>query len=59
MYAEDADLCERINEDSILEYFPNTEVIHLWKKGSHKNIKLMKWHMQALIKYFKKWWGIK
>ncbi len=58
MYVEDADLCKRINEISILEYFPKTEVIHLWEKGSHKNIKLMKWHMQALIKYFKKW-GIK
>lgn len=55
MYVEDADLCKRINEISTLEYFPKTEVIHLWEKGSHKNMKLMKWHIQALIKYFKKW----
>lgn len=55
MYVEDADLCKRINQVSQLLYFPYTEVIHLWEKGSHKNIKLMKWHIQAMIKYFHKW----
>ena len=55
MYVEDADLCKRINQVSILQYFPYTSVIHLWEKGSHKNPKLMKWHIQAMIKYFEKW----
>lgn len=55
MYVEDADLCRRINQISKLEYFPETSVIHLWGKGSHKNLKLMKWHIQSMIKYFKKW----
>lgn len=55
MYVEDADLCRRINQISKLEYYPYTSVVHLWEKGSHKNPKLMKWHVQAMIKYFKKW----
>lgn len=55
MYVEDADLCRRINEVSTLEYFPYTSVIHLWEKGSHKNLKLMRWHLEALVKYFYKW----
>lgn len=55
MYVEDADLCRRINEISVLEYFPYTSVVHLWEKGSHRNVKLLKWHLQAMIKYFKKW----
>ena len=55
MYVEDADLCKRINQVSTLQYFPYTSVIHLWEKGSHKNPKLMKWHIQAMVKYFKKW----
>lgn len=55
MYVEDADLCKRINQVSVLEYFPYTSVVHLWGKESHKNMKLMKWHIQAMIKYFNKW----
>lgn len=55
MYVEDADLCKRINQVSLLEYFPYTSVVHLWEKGSHRNFKLMKWHIQAMIKYFNKW----
>ena len=58
MYVEDADLCKRINQVSRLEYYPYTSVIHLWEKGSHKNLKLLKWHMQAMIRYFVKW-GLK
>ena len=55
MYMEDADLCKRLNNLSVLEYFPDTSVIHLWQKGSHKNPKLMKWHIKSMIKYFRKW----
>lgn len=58
MYVEDADLCRRINQISVLQYFPYTSIIHLWGKGSHKNLKLMRWHIAAMIKYFRKW-GLK
>lgn len=55
MYMEDADLCKRVNLESKLMYFPNTEVIHKWEKGSHKNKKLFKYHVKSMIKYFFKW----
>lgn len=55
MYMEDADLCKRVNQKSKLMYFPNTEVIHKWEKGSHKNKKLFMYHVKSMIAYFKKW----
>ena len=55
MYMEDADLCKRVNQNSKLMYFPYTEVIHKWEKGSHKNIKLFKYHVKSMMKYFIKW----
>lgn len=58
MYIEDADLCKRVNEISKLMYYPETKVIHKWEKGSHKNMKLFRYHLISMFRYFKKW-GIK
>lgn len=58
MYVEDADLCKRVNQISKLMYFPGTKVIHKWKKGSHKDVMLLKHHVQSMGYYFKKW-GLK
>ncbi len=55
MYMEDADLCKRVNQISKLMYIPDTEVIHKWEKGSHKNRELFMYHIQSMIKYFVKW----
>lgn len=55
MYMEDADLCKRVNQVSKLVYCPYTTVVHKWEKGSHKNKKLFKIHVQSMIAYFKKW----
>ena len=58
MYIEDADLCKRVNQVSRLMYLPDANVVHKWEKGSHKNMKLFKYHIKSMIYYFKKW-GIK
>ena len=58
MYLEDADLCKRVNHESKLMYFPGTSVIHKWEKGSHKDKTLFKYHLNSMIKYFRKW-GLK
>lgn len=58
MYVEDADLCKRVNKVSKLMYYPYTEIVHNWEKGSHKNLLLLKYHIKSTIYYFKKW-GIK
>lgn len=55
MYLEDADLCKKVSARSKLMYIPSATVIHKWKKGSHKNLCLFKYHLQSMWLYFKKW----
>lgn len=55
MYMEDADLCRRVRRENRLVYCPDTTVIHRWEKGSHKNWKLLSYHILSMIKYFHKW----
>lgn len=55
MYLEDADLCRRVNQISQLVYCPESEVIHKWEQGSHKNYHLFIEHLKSYIIYFKKW----
>ena len=55
LYMEDVDLCKRLNQISRLCYCPHATVIHKWEKGSHKNGKLFKLHVQSMISYFCKW----
>lgn len=55
MYMEDADLCKRVNMESKLMYIPNATIIHKWKRESHKNIKLLRIHIESMFKYFRKW----
>ena len=55
MYVEDADLCKSVNKVSKLMYYPDTTVVHKWEKGSHKNMKLFKYHLKSMHYYFKKW----
>ena len=59
MYAEDADLCRRVNAISKVTVYPQTHVVHKWKKESHCSWKLLKIHAKSLIAYFHKWgWKI-
>lgn len=55
MYLEDADLCRRVNEASRLSYCPDATVIHKWEKGSHRDGRLLRIHMQSYMTYFRKW----
>lgn len=55
MYLEDADICRRANMIDRIMYCPDTTVIHLWEKGSHKSLKLFRIHIDSWIKYFRKW----
>ena len=59
MYFEDADITRRIGEISRTVFYPHTRVIHLWERGSHKNIKYFIIVIVSAIKYFNKWgWKI-
>jgi GT2 family glycosyltransferase len=55
LYFEDADLTRRINQISKVLYYPEVSVIHDWKRGSHKNLKLAFIMILSAITYFKKW----
>lgn len=59
MYFEDADITRRVTEISRSVFYPYTSVVHLWERGSHKNIKYFIIALRSTIKYFKKWgWKI-
>lgn len=55
MYLEDADLCKRINQIAQVFFCPDTTIIHLWERSSHKNAKLAIEHLKSYYRYFKKW----
>ncbi len=55
MYLEDVDLSRRIHKHYRTVYYPEISVFHQYEKGSYKNSKLLKYHLQSAIKYFNKW----
>jgi len=55
MYMEDVDLNRRIYSISETLFYPEVNIVHHYEKGSYKNKKLMKFHIQSAIKYFNKW----
>ncbi len=55
LYMEDADLCRRVNEVSVLRYCPWASVIHKWERGSHKASHLFRLHLKSMRSYFQKW----
>jgi len=55
MYLEDIDLSRRIHKHYRTVYYPKVSVFHQYEKGSYKNSKLLKYHLQSAIRYFNKW----
>lgn len=55
MYMEDVDLCRRIGRTSKTVFYPQVAVTHGYAKGSYRDSKLLKYHLQSAIKYFSKW----
>ncbi len=55
LYLEDTDLSRRLNEVSRTVYYPRVHIIHGFAKGSYKNFKLLKYHVNSSIRYFNKW----
>jgi len=55
MYFEDTDLTRRIHKHYRTVYCPEVSVFHQYQKGSYKNWKLLKYHVQSAIRYFNKW----
>lgn len=55
MYMEDVDLVRRLASIGKVMYFPNVSVIHDYGKGSYRNPKLLRYHINSAVKYFNKW----
>lgn len=55
MYLEDTDLCRRIHMQFDTIYFPKAQVLHDYKKGSYKQLRLLMYHIVSAVKYFQKW----
>jgi len=55
MYLEDTDLSRRIHRVSKTVYYPEVFIYHEYGKGSYKNPKLLKYHLDSAIKYFNKY----
>ena len=58
MYLEDADLTRKLSLVSKCIHYPKVEIMHVWEKGSHKNLKLKFVAIKSFIKYSIKW-GLK
>lgn len=55
MYMEDVDLVRRLASIGKAMYFPNVSVIHEYAKGSYRDPKLLRYHLNSAVKYFNKW----
>jgi GT2 family glycosyltransferase len=55
MYMEDVDLCRRIGAKYKTVFYPTVAVTHGYTKGSYRDPKLLKYHLQSAFKYFWKW----
>lgn len=55
MYMEDVDLCRRIGTRYKTVFYPVVAVTHGYNKGSYRDPKLLKYHLQSALKYFCKW----
>ena len=55
MYFEDADISRRAAKITRVVYYPDAVVYHVWGRESKRNFKLMRIHIQSMLKYFIKW----
>jgi N-acetylglucosaminyl-diphospho-decaprenol L-rhamnosyltransferase len=52
MYLEDADICRRIRRNfGQVIVNPNSKVIHMAQRASHRNLKHMRWHAVSAFRY--------
>lgn len=55
MYMEDVDLCRRIGARYKTVFYPDVVVTHGYTKGSYRDPRLLKHHLQSAFRYFMKW----
>jgi len=55
MYFEDVDISRRMRERFLTLYYPHASVVHKYKSGANRHIKLFKTFVRSGILYFNKW----
>ncbi|MBP8604988.1 MAG: glycosyltransferase family 2 protein [Phycisphaerae bacterium] len=55
LYFEDVDLVRRIGCKYRTVYWPYATVMHRYRKGSYKDLRLLWNHLVSAVKYFNKW----
>ncbi len=55
MYPEDIDITRRMHRYYKTMFWPKVTIIHAHRAASYKSKKMLKIHMQNMIKYFNKW----
>ena len=55
LYNEDYDLIRRASAFGSVLYAPQAKIYHHYQKQSSKSLKVLVYHIQSTIKYFKKW----
>lgn len=55
MYPEDIDITRRMHKYYRTMYWPKVSVVHAHRAASYKSKKMLKIHMENMVKYFNKW----
>ena len=55
MYPEDIDITRRMHKYYRTMYWPMVSVVHAHRAASYKSKKMLKIHMENMVKYFNKW----
>lgn len=55
MYPEDIDITRRMHKHYRTMFWPGVTVVHAHRAASYKSKKMLKIHMENMIKYFNKW----
>jgi GT2 family glycosyltransferase len=56
LYFEDADICREVQKIGFrTSYYARANIVHLWKRASHRDIRITFIFVLNMIRYFNKW----
>lgn len=55
MYAEDFDMTRRMHQKYQTLFYPEATIYHTFTRGSRKSLRLLRYHIVNVVKYFNKW----
>lgn len=55
LYVEDVDLSRRVHRKYKTIYYPQAEVVHVYGRAAHRNLRAFYYFIRSSIRYFNKW----